>query len=737
MSGKSSESDRVEEFAGWLAARSDDQLITLLTLRPDAAGQLPTRFSALADRLAAPASVARSGYEFDALTLAVIELLAGEPAPGSVTEVVAALAGRADPVRIGERIELLRSMALVWGPDTELHPARHLAAALPWRTPQLTGPQPDGDAVGAALVRASAEQRELLGRLADGPSVGRSAGAADDAPPDHPVVGLLASGLLRRLDEQTVELPLRVRAAVRGDPEPPARELAPPEAIGTVVPDADGAGATAALELLRQTDDVLEVLGDVPAARLRAGGIGVRELRRVAKTARVPQDRAALVLELLAGAGLIAEGYPPAGDAPMFAPTVTVETWRRADPRERWADLATAWLRLRRRPEAVGQRTEEGVAGPLHPAGRSTTAPADRLRVLDALAAAAPSVAPDPDRRQGAVWFARPAQQRRLDAAAITEVVVQAQELGLVTAGALTTAGRALLAGDDPRAAMRAALPEPVTEFLLQADLTVTVPGPPDVEFGAALAEVAELESAGGAAVYRVSEASVRRALDAGRSPTEVRAFFAAHAVTDVPPALSYLIDDVARRHGRLRAGPASAFLRSDDAALLAEVAASAVAADLGLRLIAPTVLVASTPLAESVTALRAAGFAVAAEDGAGAVLDLRREPIRLPARPVTTPAAVRSREIAEQTRLRAAIGSLRRRAEAEAGADRAADLLPTLASAIEDRLRVWIDYVDAAGATVRAQVVPVALGQGRLVAEQDGLPRRFPLHRITGVGPA
>ena len=41
---------------------------------------------------------------------------------------------------------------------------------------------------------------------------------------------------------------------------------------------------------------------------------------------------------------------------------------------------------------------------------------------------------------------------------------------------------------------------------------------------------------------------------------------------TPIPQALSYLIDDLARRHGALRAGTASAYLRCDDEALLARV---------------------------------------------------------------------------------------------------------------------------------------------------------------------
>ena len=71
----------------------------------------------------------------------------------------------------------------------------------------------------------------------------------------------------------------------------------------------------------------------------------------------------------------------------------------------------------------------------------------------------------------------------------------------------------------DPSSAARALdalLPAPVDHFLVQADLTVVVPGPPEPALAAELEAMTELESAGGASVHRVTTASVRRALDAG-----------------------------------------------------------------------------------------------------------------------------------------------------------------------------------------------------------------------------
>jgi hypothetical protein len=63
-------------------------------------------------------------------------------------------------------------------------------------------------------------------------------------------------------------------------------------------------------------------------------------------------------------------------------------------------------------------------------------------------------------------------------------------------------------------AAMAKILPAPIDYFLVQADLTVVVPGPLQRELADELAAVATVESAGAAMVYRVGEQSIRHALD-------------------------------------------------------------------------------------------------------------------------------------------------------------------------------------------------------------------------------
>ncbi|CAM5631087.1 hypothetical protein SFUMM280S_02727 [Streptomyces fumanus] len=105
-----------------------------------------------------------------------------------------------------------------------------------------------------------------------------------------------------------------------------------------------------------------------------------------------------------------------------------------------------------------------------------------------------------------------------------------------------------------------------------------------------------------------------------------------------MPQPLTYLIDYVARRHGRLRVGAASAYVRCDDDATLGEILADRRAAGLGLRRLAPTVLAAGTDPGTLLDGLRAMGFAPAAESAHGDVLVTRaicRTPPRTAPEPV------------------------------------------------------------------------------------------------------
>jgi Helicase conserved C-terminal domain len=244
------------------------------------------------------------------------------------------------------------------------------------------------------------------------------------------------------------------------------------------------------------------------------------------------------------------------------------------------------------------------------------------------------------------------------------------------------------------------------------------------------------VESAGAAMVYRISEPSIRRALDTGRTASELHALFERHSKTPVPQGLTYLIDDVARRHGQLRVGMAASFVRCEDPALLAQAVGAPAAGPLEMRLLAPTVAVSQAPISEVLAALRSAGFAPAAEDSTGTIVDIRARGARVPA-----PANRRvARHLAPPTgQTLSAIVAVLRKVAAQPFANMRIDpavAISQLQEAARQQNSVVIGYVDAAGVATQRVVAPVTVRGGQLTAYDPatGRVRDFAIHRVTSV---
>lgn len=720
------------------------------------------------------ASIALAGEHLDLLAVAVVEAFLDAAAdsvhhdllgPVSRDDIVARLGRRALRGDVDARLALLSDRALIWPASTEKKAAAwvagiHLPAALPWRAAHLVAPiallQPED--VSARIEALDERPRELITTLSRGPALGRSRDAAPDADPAAPVPRLLAADLLARVDEQTVELPPQVGQILRAEPPLLTANLRAPSLDGEPsrfdAAAVDAAGAGEALELLRHTGDLLDALGEAPAAVLRAGGMGVRELRRLAKTTGLSVPRVGLLVELTAAVRLIDAGIPDSvdllGGDEVFAPTSSSDAWTHYDAPRRWADLTLAWLDLPRRPWQVGETDREGsIIGALAAESFDANAPVVRRTILAPLTEAAPAVPVTVGALTGLLGWRHPRQLRRLTTRVVGETVREATELGLVAHGSLTSVGRALLARDpdaddhpDLLAAMTRALPEPIDYFLVQADFTVTVPGPLDLALAQRLAVVADLESGGAASVYRITEDGIRRALDTGLTSAEIAALFTEHSKTPVPQSLTYLIDDVARKHGQLRVGIASSFIRCDDAATLTAVLRSDAAAELSLRGLAPTVAVSGAPLRDVIERLRAAGFAPAGEDSSGGLIDLRSRGVRVPTRSKNTHRRAHRARIGPGqaatvvTRMRTAdrADGPVSATSSSSGSGESTSALIHLALQTGRRLR--IGYVDAQGGASRHVVKARSLAAGQLVADEEGGEDdlRFALHRVTRV---
>jgi hypothetical protein len=735
-------------LGSWLADLPDERLIRLLELRPDLAQPPPGSIAALAARAVARQSVKAATDELDFLRLAVLDallVLQADTAPVPTAKLLALIGDRASEADVVSALDDLRQRALVWG-ETAVRVAADAGTALPWHSGQVTleDSSHTGEQIADLIDRLNKAQLEVLEKLLQGSPMGRTRDAAPGAPADRPVPQLLSMGLLRRIDAETVILPRHVGQVLRGEQPGPMQLTAPDPVVSiTTQEDADAVAAGAIIDLLRELDVLLESLGTTPVPELRSGGLGVREVKRLAKTTGIDEPRLGLILEVAAAAGLIASGTPDPepvnSDGPYWAPTVATNRFSAMSTAERWHVLAGTWLDLPGRPALIGTRGPDAKPyGALTDSLYSTAAPLDRRLLLGMLAELPHGAGVDAATASAALIWRRPRWARRLQPRPMGDLLTESHALGLVGRGAISTPGRALLdEAIDPAVAIDAmtrALPKPIDHFLLQADLTVVVPGPLQRDLAEELAAVATVESAGAAMVYRISEQSIRHALDIGKTRDWMHTFFAKHSKTAVPQGLTYLIDDAARRHGQLRIGMAASFVRCEDPALLAQAVAAA--ADLQLRALAPTVAVSPAPIAEVLVALRAAGFAPAAEDSSGAIVDVRPRGARVPTPQHRRPYRPPPRPSSET--LNAVVSVLRKVTAAPFGNIRVdpAVTMSLLQRAAKNQDTLVIGYLDAAGVATQRVVSPITIRGGQLVAfdSASGRLRDFAIHRITSV---
>ncbi|MER5885120.1 helicase C-terminal domain-containing protein [Streptomyces sp. NPDC001941] len=837
-----------------LRGRGDEGLAALLRARPDLLTPVPGDLTQLATRAGTRGSVVRALERLDAFALQVAQALAVAPDPAPYDVLLGLLTGDdGDPVIAGalpDTLARLREQALVWGPDDRLRlvrTARELLAPSP-QHPSATGLGPtaaetaagmsptrlqeilaaaglrgthdpvsaasaltglftDRERMGRLLDEAPPEALSVLDRLVWGPPYGEVT-----ANPTPPVRWLRDRGLLLPASPRTVVLPREVALHLRAgrahrlpEPLPPAVGVQRDHRPQVVDSTAAGQAHTA----LATLEELLKAWNEGGPAVLRAGGLAVRDLKRVATALDLTEQNAAFWLELAFGAGLLASD----GEADeRYAPTPEYDEWAARPAAERWASLAATWLAATRTPGLIGGQDAKGrTLSALGPDLDRAAAPEVRARVLALIGSLPAGASADPDTVLARLRWERPlrtgapAGDLRSRIAAWT--LAEAELLGVTGRGALSGHARALLGlpapqpedpdddADSPSArlpvhhrraqdatgklpaparhqadrdaataaahgspvlaarALAPLLPEPLDHVLLQADLTAVAPGPLERPLAEALSVLADVESKGGATVYRFTPASVRRALDAGQSAAGLHDFLRTHSRTPVPQPLAYLIDDVARKHGHLRIGAASAYVRCDDDTVLGEILADKRALSLRLRRLAPTVLAAQSDPKTLLDGLRSMGYAPAAESADGDVLVTRARAHRTPAR--TAPAPVPDGPPApDDTLLGAAVKAVRagdaaatavRKEPAEESAaprdgelprTSPAETLATVQAAALTGSAVWIGYVNAEGAASQRVIAPVRV-EGGFVTGYDHTAdevRTYPLHRITGV---
>ncbi|TNC16872.1 hypothetical protein FHE66_13215 [Georgenia sp. 311] len=736
---------RLADVVAALAGLSDDGLVTLLRDRPDLPVPPPAHLTALAARAVSRPSVERALAGLDRHTLDVAESVCALAALGPVTpQAVAKALGTPKRQVTDAWATLTRLLLVVDGlPVAALletlgpYPARlgpPLAALTGTHEPVTTA-----ERLAQVMADAPPAAQRVLDALVAGPPVGVTSGEPGTR-------WLLDHGVLQRLGASQVVLPLETGLAARGGRTHLTTQPVPPAVAAPTRP-----AAVVAAESTRAAEEAVRLVGLVvrewslePVPALRSGGLGVRELRRLAAELDLAPERAATVVELAAAAGLVVPDDD--GERTVFVPAAAAADWSEDELADRWAVLATAWTGSTRMPWLVGTRDDRGtLRAALGPGLERGWVARLRRRVLAALAELPAGTAPGAADVHALLRWRAP--RATPPEASVAAVLAEAELLGLTGAGALSTAGRAVAAGEEPAdvaAALAADLPEPVGEILLQGDLTAVVPGRPTRELAELLGHVADVESRGAALTVRFTAESVRRALDEGLAADALLADLASASRTPLPQALEYLVRDSARRHGRLRVGGAGSYLRTPDEATTRALLTDPQLATLGLRELAPTVLVSPASPGELLETLRRSGAAPVLEGPAGAVSLGSRAGARRSVRAATL--VRRAGEVQVQgpddAALTALVGRMR---QGQTRAEQRDDLPATdpvhtvaaLREAASAGSQVRVEVIGASGRPERRRVRPLSVEGGRV--RMLDLDREAELvvavHRINAVG--
>lgn len=728
----------VRSLAEDIRHRSDEELVALLELRPDLARPQPADLTALAARASTRASTARAIDHLDAPHLAALQACAiATVDPAAVAELLGTDAGRATTL-----IDDLTRAALVWSSDTGPEIARTATEVL-GPTPAGLGPtaatltHPLPDDLDAAIAEAGEESLTVLRRISwHGPTAALPADA--ESRTGRAVARLVDTLLVATVDAAHITVPREVGLHVRGGRllETSVDDTGEPLAQRTPE-DVDRAAAAAASELVALVDELLDHLESMRPRVLRSGGLAVRDLRSLAGRINLDEAGTTLLLEIALGAGLIADDRAL---EPVWRLTTEVETWRSLDPAHRWAGLATPWLHSLRAAIVPapddGGRVNALSDGLLWPPVRAL-----RRELLTILADLPDGSAPEPAQATELLRRHRPRRMPREADEVVAGLLRECEVLGVTGRSAIGSVGRALLADPDGAAPRLATLiPDPVDHLLLQADLTAVVPGTPVPQLASLLRSTAVLESRGGAGVYRFTEQSLRTALDAGWVADDLLEALTTFSATEVPQPLTYLIRDVARRHGQLRVGTAGSYLRSDDPTHLEALVARRDLSHLQLRHLAPTVLISPVGPTVLIEALRDISLAPSLESSGGVVSTTPTGTRVLPRRdrPVTEVGPEPSAEVLDRLRAGEAAAEHQRNRPDDGGptipALDPASTSALLREAAADRLPAWIGVTDAVGSTQRLLFHPSTVDGGRVIGEVDAVPQVYSLHRITGV---
>jgi len=711
-------------FADELRARSDEDLAFLFQYRPDLVTPVPNDFSSLSARASSTPSLVRTLDSLNLWHYQIIEAACVLPEPFKRSELIAVTSEES-----AFALEYLWQLGLLYKEGNNYRTPTNLKLLF-GDEPAGLGPQSLTKVDFSKLKDVPKASSDVLAKLTWGPPRGA---ITNIKKPGNAIGWLLENNILVALDSHTVALPRELGIKLRGGKIHKELITKAVDLTGKKIEQKqiDLAAIANISTILRWCEELLHNLSDEPPTALRTGGIGVRDLKRIAEHLGVDEVCAGFVAELCYLGGLVVIDPDD-----QILPTSAFDIWLTKPAEERWYSLAVLWLDTSRVSGLIGKVTDKNIA-PLGPELDRAGVSLIRRTTLKVLAENL-KIAPDTSSLQEIVKWWNP---QRANNDFVEWNLREAEWLGITGQGALSTFGNNLLTSQE-LLGVEDALPKPVDHILIQADNSAVAPGPLTAELSAQMGTIADIESRGGATVYRFSEASIRRGLDHGKTGEQIKTFLTKTSKTPMPQPLDYLITDVAKRHGKLRVGTTHTYIRCEDEGLIQQILHDKNCEHLRLRKVAAQVLVTDLEHTEVINELREYGYLPAAENASGILLsqpNLRRAKSR-----PKPPRIISEFSSPKESIILAAVKTIRagersRKVEPIVSGTSSNETLALINQYINEKRTLVISYADNNGGVSNRIIEPISISLGTLTArdETTGEQVQFRIPRINGVAPS
>ena len=355
----------IRSHADYLRSLDDAALIALFESRSDLTSPVPSDIASLAVRASSIPSLVRAVDSLNRWQLQVLEAAAVLAEPFTEKELL-------------QHTDKSAKFALAALVDRALIYLGHDGYRIPNNLRDVLGNEIAGLGIPAAkklklkdLEGAPAASKKVLDAMVWGPPRGA---VADVKKPNPGLKWLLDEGFVSPVNQQTVVLHREVALHLRGNKVHRELFTQQPELSGRTVEakSLQLAAISNVTTFLRWVEEVLNFWGQEPPMALKAGGIGVRDLRELSQHLGVDTDCTSFIIEVAYISGLLTIDPDD-----RVLPTHQFDIWLAQPASAKWENLISAWL--------ITSRLSGLDAAPLGPELDRSTASIIRKKLLSLL----------------------------------------------------------------------------------------------------------------------------------------------------------------------------------------------------------------------------------------------------------------------------------------------------------------------------------------------------------------